>query len=123
MDTTVSDPIGIMQKIIPHLMRIIDESGVDLPPNPSGILSGPGAGLLAQVLPGFIPAGVGGETAAAVTAARLALCSSPVRHRQDRTSPLTPSKCSRDAPTCSPMSIMYATGVLVNRYVRNARHR
>src|SRR5262245_1359487 len=73
MDTTVSDPIGMMQKIIPHLMRIIDESGVDLPPNPLGILTGPDAGLLAPVLPGFIPACVGGETAAAVTAARLAL--------------------------------------------------
>jgi hypothetical protein len=72
MDTTVSDLIRMVQKIIPHLLRILDESGVDLPPNRLGILTGVWAGLVAAMLPGVMP-NVGGETAAAVQAAKLAL--------------------------------------------------
>ena len=72
MDTKVSDPIGMMQKMIPHLLRILHESGVDLTPNPIGILTGVFAGLVAAMLPGVMP-NVGGETAAAVQAAKLAL--------------------------------------------------
>lgn len=73
MDTEVSDPFRMMQRINPHLLDILDEAGIQLPFNPIGILTGLGAGLLAQFLPGVVPVGVGGETAAAVTAARLAL--------------------------------------------------
>ncbi|CRZ16342.1 peptidoglycan-binding domain-containing protein [Mycolicibacterium neworleansense] len=73
MDTTVSDPIGMMQKVIPHLIKILDEAGVDLPPNPLGILNGVWAGLVSSLLPGVVPAQFGSETAAAVHAARLAL--------------------------------------------------
>jgi hypothetical protein len=73
MDTFISNPVKMMEKIIPHLLRMVDEAGIDLPPNPFGILTGLGVGLLAQLLPTMVPPGVGGETAAAVTAARLAL--------------------------------------------------
>ena len=45
---------------------------MELPPNPLGILTGVGAGLMAAMLPGVVP-NVGGETAAAVQAAKLAL--------------------------------------------------
>jgi hypothetical protein len=72
MDTKVSDPIGMMQKMIPDILGMLDEAGVDLPPNPVGILAGVWAGLVAAMLPGVMP-NVGGETAAAVQAAKLAL--------------------------------------------------
>ena len=59
MDTTVSDPIGMMQKLIPHLLMLLDESGVDLPLNIPGIITGAFAGLLATLLPGRIPSAGG----------------------------------------------------------------
>ena len=72
MDTTVSKPVEMMAKMIPHMLRMLDEAGVQLPLNIPAMVTGVFAGLLASLLPGVVP-NVGGETAAAVHAARLAL--------------------------------------------------
>ena len=46
MDTTVSNPVAMMQKMIPHLLRMLDEAGVQLPLNIPAMVTGVFAGLL-----------------------------------------------------------------------------
>ena len=71
LDTTVSDPAGTAAKLIPTLLRMLDEAGVQLPLNIPGIMTGAFAGLLAALLPG-VPTN-NNETAAAVQAAVVAM--------------------------------------------------
>ena len=77
MDTEVSDPLGMLRKLIPNLLRLLDEAGVDLPLiNIPGMVSGALAGLLLAFLPDEIGKLLGmgdNETAAAVQAAVEAL--------------------------------------------------
>lgn len=71
MATEVTDPVGTVRKMIPLLLGLLDEAGVDLPFNIPGMVTGALAGLLASLLPG-LPV-TGGETGAAVQAAMIAL--------------------------------------------------
>lgn len=77
MDTEVSDPIGTAVKLIPNLLRIVNEAGIELPvPNVPGILTGALAGLLLAFLPAEVGRLLGmgdNESAAAVMAAVEAL--------------------------------------------------
>lgn len=74
MDTQVSDPGGTLLKVIRHLLKLLDEAGVDLPFNPGGMVTGALAGLLISLLPSLpIPTIGNKETASAVQAAILAL--------------------------------------------------
>lgn len=77
MDTEVSDPLGTLRKLIPNLLRLLDESGVNLPfINIPTIITGAIAGLVLAFLPDEITRFLGlgdNETAAAVQAAIEAL--------------------------------------------------
>lgn len=73
MNTTVSDPIGSMRKLIPLILQLLDEAGIEMPFNIAGMAIGALAGLLASFLPGIPEAFAGGETGAAVQAAIVAL--------------------------------------------------
>lgn len=73
MDTEVSDPIGTVRKMIPLILQLLDEAGVDLPFNIPRMITGAFAGLLSAFLPGIPAAFSGGETGAAVRAAIVAL--------------------------------------------------
>lgn len=72
-NTEVSDPVGTARKMIPLLLQLLDEAGVDLPLSIPGMALGALAGLLAAFLPAIPEAMQGGETGAAVQAAILAL--------------------------------------------------
>ena len=72
LDAQVHDPMTMVRDMIPVLLKILDDAGVQLPFNLAGVLGGAGAGLLAALLPGLIPAG-DSETAAAVQATVIAL--------------------------------------------------
>ncbi|CAN5704540.1 hypothetical protein BH09ACT8_BH09ACT8_33790 [soil metagenome] len=72
MNTQVHDPIALAGAMIPILLKILDDAGIQLPLNIPGIITGAFAGLLAGLLPGIIPGG-DAETAAAVQAAIIAL--------------------------------------------------
>lgn len=71
MDLEVSDPLGTLRKMIPHLIRLLGEAGVELPFNVPGMAINALAGLLASFLPNLPLSG--GETGAAVQAAIIAL--------------------------------------------------
>ncbi|MFV8173814.1 hypothetical protein [Mycolicibacterium peregrinum] len=77
MATTVSDPIGTVRKMIPLLLQLLDEAGVELPFNIPGMITGALAGLLVAILPTELANLLGTvgnrETAAAVQAAIVAL--------------------------------------------------
>ena len=101
MDTTVSNPVAMMQKLIPHLLRMLDEAGVQLPLEDSrAMVTGVFAGLLASLLPGVVP-NVGGETAAAVHAARLALQFRGTAAHEAAHHLTNSLRCCRDARICS----------------------
>ncbi|MDV7195752.1 hypothetical protein [Mycolicibacterium fortuitum] len=77
MATTVSDPVGTVAKMIPLILQLLNEAGVELPFNIPGIITGAAAGLLAALLPAELAKLLGAagnrETAAAVQAAIIAL--------------------------------------------------
>ncbi|MBU8830815.1 hypothetical protein [Mycolicibacterium goodii] len=73
MNTTVSDPIGTVRKMIPLLLQLLDEAGVEFPFVIPLLVTNALAGLLAAFLPGLPAAMSGGETGAAVQAAIVAL--------------------------------------------------
>lgn len=73
MDTEVTDPIGTVWRMLPHLLNLLDEAGIELPFFIPGLITDAVAGLLASFLPGIPEAFSGGETGAAVQAAIIAL--------------------------------------------------
>jgi hypothetical protein len=74
MGTQVSDPLGTVQKILPHIFAILQDAGVNLPfVNLPGVLSGLVLGLIASALPNPNDHGMNNDTAAAVRAASLGI--------------------------------------------------
>ncbi|MFV8242197.1 hypothetical protein [Mycolicibacterium peregrinum] len=77
MGTTVSDPVGTVTKMIPLLLKLLDEAGIQLPfLNIPSVVTGALAGLLLALLPAQVGGLLGNtdnETAAAVQAAIEAL--------------------------------------------------
>jgi hypothetical protein len=72
MNTQVHDPITLAQKMIPAVLEIVGDAGVQLPLNVPDLVTGAFAGLLATLLPGTVPHD-DNKTSAAVQAAVIAL--------------------------------------------------
>lgn len=73
VNTEVADPIATAMRVPPYILQLLDDSGIQLPPNIPGIIAGGFAGLLAGLIPALVPMAGDNETAAAAQAAILGL--------------------------------------------------